>query len=91
MDIGSESDSLPDEISSILSSLINGGRVELSSDSSPPAVPLRDYNRKSPSPNCANVIILPYFTFEHVSHGMYDTVGCIVIVSEYGCDEYVNT
>ena len=100
VDIGSSSDLSPDEISSILASLNNGGIVELSSYFSPYlslfSVPLLDsdskclryYDSKPPSSNCANVNISPVCYFEDVAYGMYNTSGRIAIASEYGCDVY---
>ena len=86
--IDSASDSSPDNISSILASLFNGGRVESLSYLSPLSVPLQDLDSKLTSSNCGNVIILPIFSFEYVSYGVYDADGHISIASEYVCDVY---
>ena len=89
--IGSASDSLPDVILSILTSLINGGRVESSSDLSLLSIQLRDSDSKFPSSNYVNVIIFPVCSFEDVEYGMYNTAGLIAIVFEYGHDEYAKS
>ena len=88
IDIGSASYSSPNEISSILDSLINDGRFELSSYLSPFYVPLRYSDGKSPSSNCANVIISLVCSCEDVPYGMYNTSGHISIASEYGYGMY---
>ena len=90
IDIGSESDSSPDDIASILDSLIDGGILELSSYPLLLFVLLQDFESKFPSPNCVNVIISSVCSFEDVAYGMYDTTGHIATASEYGCDVYAN-
>ena len=89
--IGSASYSLHDDITSIYASLINYGRVELSSDLLLIPVPLRDSNSKFTSSNCANMIIPPVNYFEDLAYGMYDTAGRIAIASEYGYGMYSNS
>ena len=68
VDIGSESDSLPDDIASIYDSLINGGRV--------------DSDSKFPSSNCVNMIISPVCYLGDVAQGGYVAAGKIAIASE---------
>ena len=90
VDIGSSSDSSPDEIKSISSSLSSGGTIESSSDLSPLSASSLVYDDKPPSSNCENVITSPVFIFEDLAQGVYVTDGCIVIASEYGCGVYAN-
>ena len=73
VDIGSSSYSSPEYIVSIYYSLINGGIIELSSDSSLISESSQVSDHKFPSSNCANVIIFPVCSLEDVSQGMYDT------------------
>ena len=79
VDIGSALFLSPNNISSLSSSLVNGGRVESSSDSSLLSVLLQVYDSKFPSSNCADVIISPVFCFEDVTYGISDTSGRITI------------
>ena len=88
--IGSESDSLPEDITYIYFSLINGVRVESSSYLLPFSVSLQDSDSKSPYSKCADMIIPPVCYFEDVVYRMYDTAGLIVIASDYSCDVYIN-
>ena len=90
IDIGSASYSSPDDILSISFSLINGGRVESSSDYLPLSLSLRFSDNKLTSSNCANVIIFPVFSLEDAAQGIYDTSGSISTASAYGCDVYAN-
>ena len=86
--VGSASDSPPDDSSSILALIVNGGRVKWSSDLSPLSVLLWNSNSIFPSLKCAKVIIFTVFYYEDVAYGIYDTDGCIAIASESGCDVY---
>ena len=71
---------LSDEsMASISSSLSSGGISESSSSLS---ALLRVLVHIFPSSNCVNVIILPVFSLEDVSQGVYVTAGCIAIASE---------
>ena len=90
VEIGRSSDSFPDDITSIYSSLINGARVESPPDLLPLSVLLWFSDSKLPSSKFVNVIISPVCYFEYVAYGMYDTAGHVSIASEYGCDVYSN-
>ena len=74
VDIGSASDSSPDEIASTSYLLINGGRFELFSYLVPLSVLFRVSDNtsrvsdnKPPSSNCTSVMILPVFYLEYVA------------------------
>ena len=79
--IGSSSDSFPDDIVSIPSSLINGARVDYSPDLLPLAASSQVSDDKPPSSNCANVILSPVSPLGDVAQGMYDISGRIDIAS----------
>ena len=51
---------------------------------------LCSFSNNLPSSNCAKFIMLPVCSWEDLAYGMYETVGCVDIAFEYGCDVYDN-
>ena len=57
----------------IFSLLGSGGIIESFSDSAPLSASLRVSVNMFPTPNCANVITLPVYSFEDVAYRVYVT------------------